>query len=66
MSVENIEISLYTLSSRVASTLNPRQFSQSLEISKQFLRGIKQAISRKLATTSTAGYLLKLDLLTEV
>ena len=35
LNVENIEISLYTLSSTFASTLNPWQFSQSLEISKQ-------------------------------
>ena len=44
LSVENIEISLYAQASTVASTFNPRQYSQSLEIPKQIsyvLRGIK-------------------------
>ena len=53
LSVENIEISCP--SSRVASTFNPRQYLQSLEISKQIsyvLRGIKRAIWRKLVKIS--------------
>ena len=40
---------------RVASTFNPRQYFQSLEISKVIsyvLRGIKRAISRKLVKIS--------------
>ena len=43
------------LSSTVASTFNSRQYLQSLEIPKQIsyvLRGIKQAISRKLVRIS--------------
>ena len=62
LSVENIEISLYTLSLTVASTLNPRQFSQSLEISKQvsfFLEELNKLFRENWSQILTAGYLFE-------
>ena len=63
LSVENIEISLLCPSTTVASTFKPRQYLQSLEISKQIscvLSGIDRAISRKKNWSKflTAGYLV--------
>ena len=56
LSVKNIEISLYAQAQQSQpSTFNPRQYLQSLEIPKEIsyvLRGIKQAISRKLVKSS--------------